>query len=317
MSTHSPLVSICCLTYNHAPFIHQTIEGFLMQKTNFPIEILIHDDCSTDGTKEIVREYETRYPDVLFPIYEEVNQYSNGHQHDMDFFNYLRARGKYIAYCEGDDYWTDPLKLQKQVDFLEDHPEYCVCFHNFSIQYYPSGNIKNKKYVNKEKIINGGVDVTTHMYFHNSYGGQPLTMVFRKSIYNFQWRNQYLHYKDTHEIYHLLNSGKGRYLDFIGGVYTKHNGSATDIPTIASCEIERNDILELYTHNKTDKVLASYLLDVLLWNYDYYKSINKNTKFIKIQSSLFVQVPLLILRLNFIILKRNTKKLIKLFYEGA
>jgi glycosyltransferase involved in cell wall biosynthesis len=104
-----------------------------MQKTDFPIEILIHDDCSTDGTTEIIREYEAKYPDLIFPLYEEENQYQQGKAAEIDFYNYRRARGKYIAYCEGDDYWTDPLKLQKQVDFMEANPEYSVCFHDFQV----------------------------------------------------------------------------------------------------------------------------------------------------------------------------------------
>ena len=123
-----PLVSICCITYNHAPYIKECIEGFLMQKTTFPIEILIHDDCSTDGTTEIIKDYEKQYPDLIFPLYEEENQYQKGKASEIDFYNYKRARGKYIAYCEGDDYWTDPLKLTKQVLFMEENPEIPCCF---------------------------------------------------------------------------------------------------------------------------------------------------------------------------------------------
>ena len=130
MSDSSPVVSICCLTYNHAKFVRQCMDGFLMQKTDFGVEILVHDDASTDGTDDILREYEERYPDKVFPLYEEQNKFSQGYRGRMDIeFNYSRARGKYIAYCEGDDYWTDPLKLQKQVEFMESHPEYSVCFH--------------------------------------------------------------------------------------------------------------------------------------------------------------------------------------------
>ena len=128
----TPLVSVCCITYNHAQFIRKCLDGFLMQETSFPIEILIHDDCSTDGTTEIIREYEAKYPDLIFPLYEEENQYQQGKAAEIDFYNYRRARGKYIAYCEGDDYWTDPLKLQKQVDFMEANPEYGLCYTDFN-----------------------------------------------------------------------------------------------------------------------------------------------------------------------------------------
>lgn len=112
------LVSISCITYNHATYIRQCIDGFLMQKTDFKYEVLIHDDASTDGTTEIIKEYEALYPDIIKPIYENENQWVKGRRGSREF-NLPRAKGEYIAYCEGDDYWTDPLKLQKQVDILK------------------------------------------------------------------------------------------------------------------------------------------------------------------------------------------------------
>lgn len=123
-----PLVSISCITYNHAPYIRQTLDSFLMQQTNFPFEVLIHDDCSTDGTDNIIREYAERYPDVIKPMYETENQYSQGKPAGSIVWNIPRAKGKYIAFCEGDDYWSDPLKLQRHVDFLEHNPEYGLIY---------------------------------------------------------------------------------------------------------------------------------------------------------------------------------------------
>lgn len=122
------LVSISCITYNHAPYIRQCLEGFLMQKTNFAFEILIHDDASTDGTEMIVREYEKKYPDKILAIYENENQWVKGLR-GSTAFNFPRVKGKYIALCEGDDFWTDPFKLQKQVDFMEANNNYALCFH--------------------------------------------------------------------------------------------------------------------------------------------------------------------------------------------
>lgn len=122
-----PLVSICSITYNHAPYIRQCLDGFLMQKTSFPFEIIIHDDCSTDGTTEIIREYTAKYPHLFVPIFQTENQYSKGVRGMFATFVFPCAKGKYVAMCEGDDYWIDPLKLQKQVDFLEANPEYSMC----------------------------------------------------------------------------------------------------------------------------------------------------------------------------------------------
>jgi glycosyltransferase involved in cell wall biosynthesis len=122
-----PLVSVSCITYNHEAFIADAIEGFLAQQTPFPVEILIHDDASTDRTAEIVRTYERAHPHRISAIYQHENQYSRGAL--PSHFNYSRARGKYIALCEGDDCWTDPLKLAKQVEALESHPHISLCFH--------------------------------------------------------------------------------------------------------------------------------------------------------------------------------------------
>lgn len=125
------MVSVICITYNHAKFITKAIDGFLMQKTNFKYEVIIHDDVSTDGTIEIIKEYQKKYPDIIKPIFEEENQYSKGVS--VTKIASLQAKGKYVALCEGDDYWTDPDKLQMQVDFLENNSDYSYTFHNASI----------------------------------------------------------------------------------------------------------------------------------------------------------------------------------------
>ena len=127
-----PLVSILCATYNQKDFIAQTIESFLMQKVDFPIEIIVHDDASTDGTAEIVKEYADKYPDIIKPIFQKENQHSKK-TGIWNTFIYPKAQGKYYADCEGDDYWTDPNKLQRQVDFLESHPEYSLSTENANV----------------------------------------------------------------------------------------------------------------------------------------------------------------------------------------
>ncbi len=130
-----PLVVINCVTYNHEPYIRDALDGFVMQKTNFPFVAIVHDDASTDGTAAIVREYADKYPDIIRPIYETDNQYSKRDGSLSHIMQEARnATGaKYVAMCEGDDYWTDPLKLQKQVDFLESHSDYTMCHSAFEI----------------------------------------------------------------------------------------------------------------------------------------------------------------------------------------
>ena len=121
------MVSIECTSYNHEDFIAEALESMLMQRTDFACEILIHDDASTDRTAEIIRSYEQKYPEIIKPIYQTENQYSKDVL--VELFNLERAKGKYMAVCEGDDYWTDPYKLQKQVDYMEAHPECSMCVH--------------------------------------------------------------------------------------------------------------------------------------------------------------------------------------------
>lgn len=178
--SNTPVVSIACITYNHEKYIRDAIEGFLIQKTDFPIEIIIHDDASTDGTAQIIKEYEEKYPDLIFPIYQKENQYSQGKRRILATFVFPRTRGKYIALCEGDDYWTDPYKLQKQVDYLEGHQEYALCHHN-AIIIDESGNLKATSYLPEEakrdlsedEVIKGAWILTLTVCFRNILGTMP------------------------------------------------------------------------------------------------------------------------------------------------
>lgn len=127
------MASISCLTFNHGAYIRQALDSFLMQKTNFEYEILVHDDASTDETGDILREYGEKYPDKVKPLIQKENQYSQGIDNISGAFNFPRVRGKYIFMCDGDDYWTSPDKMQKQVDYLEAHPDCTLCIHSAKI----------------------------------------------------------------------------------------------------------------------------------------------------------------------------------------
>ncbi len=120
----TPLVAIKCTVYNHEPFLRECLDGFVMQQTDFPFVAVVHDDASTDKSADIIREYAAKYPDIIQPYYETENQYSKETLSRVMNEAVDATGAKYIALCEGDDYWTDPHKLQKQVDFLESHPDY-------------------------------------------------------------------------------------------------------------------------------------------------------------------------------------------------
>lgn len=131
MKQDKPLVAIHCLVYNHEPYLRNCFEGFVIQQTNFPFVAIVHDDASTDGSAAIIREYEEKYPHIFKPIYEKENLYKHGGFGAIDSVMYDAIDAvapKYVAMCEGDDYWTDPLKLQKQFELLEnDHTLIAVC----------------------------------------------------------------------------------------------------------------------------------------------------------------------------------------------
>ena len=126
---HNCLVTVFCLAYNHEKYIRSTFEGFVKQKTSFKFKVLVHDDASTDNTPNIIREYMEKYPDMFEAILQEENQYQKGIDIE-DVFIFPKIEGKYVAVCEGDDYWTDENKLQLQVDYMEKHPDCTLCVHN-------------------------------------------------------------------------------------------------------------------------------------------------------------------------------------------
>lgn len=131
MKNDNILVSVVCDVYNHEPYLRQCFDGFVMQKTNFKFEVLVHDDASTDKSAEIIIEYTNKYPDIFKPIIQKENQYSKG-VGIWKTYQFPRVKGKYVAFCEGDDYWIDPLKLQKQVTAIESDSKNTMVYTAFS-----------------------------------------------------------------------------------------------------------------------------------------------------------------------------------------
>lgn len=168
--TDMPIVTIRCMTYNHEKYISKAIESFLSQVTNFPFEIVIHDDASTDKTADIIREYEKKYPTILKPIYEKDNLWSK-HDGSINKIMDKYIHGRFVAFCEGDDYWCDEGKLQKQYDYMVKHEECVLCCHNTIV--HDINEIENNQKFNEwtkihpltDEEIFFGWNVHTSSYF--------------------------------------------------------------------------------------------------------------------------------------------------------
>jgi len=177
------LVAIHCLVYNHEPYLRDCLNGFIMQKTNFRFVAVVHDDASTDRSASIIREYEEKYPNIIKPIYETENQYTKhdgSHRRIMN--EAICATGaKYVAFCEGDDYWTDPLKLQKQVEFLEAHPDFSMCCHGADVKNETSHHIDSacehmttREYFPEDAFPTWQIPTASIMYRYKDVMSYPL-----------------------------------------------------------------------------------------------------------------------------------------------
>ncbi len=208
-----PLVSVYCLAYNHEKYIRDTLEGFVKQKTNFPFEVIVHDDASTDNTAEIIKEYEAKYPNIIKSIIQSENQYSKGVPIAQTFIFPL-IKGKYIAVCEGDDYWCEDNKLQLQVDWLENHQDYSLCVHNTKMINCRNGEERlinpgrENRDISLEEIVQwkGGILHTSSFMYRREYAVTP--QEFRlKGV------------GDYPKAVYLAICGKVRYLSNVMSVY--------------------------------------------------------------------------------------------------
>lgn len=211
-------VSVCITTYNQDKYIAQAIEGVLIQKITFPIEIIISEDCSTDKTREICIEYQKKYPNKIYLILREKN--IGMMRNFIDTVN--QCTGKYIAWCEGDDYWTDPLKLQKQVDFLDNHPDYTISSHNINV-IHEGTDIPPKEWIGKRK----NDTITLEDLLQKGSGGATCSLVFRNKIFG-EFPEWYKQQKGGDWTLQILCASKGKmkYFNKVMGVYRKHEKGA-------------------------------------------------------------------------------------------
>ena len=213
-----PIVSVTVATYQHVNYIRKCLDGILMQKTNFPYEIILGEDGSVDGTQEICKEYAEKYPDKirLFIRDRKLSQYigKNGKVTRFNgIWNRMSSRGKYIAWCEGDDYWIEPLKLQRQVDFLESHQDYSMCFHNAFKLYMQRGKVElfNNKCCDE--------DLSVHDAIHDWIVPTASILVRKDVAVNYPKWLARIYSGDYSLILLSINAGKVRYINEIMSVY--------------------------------------------------------------------------------------------------
>lgn len=181
MSYNSDIaVTVYCIVYNHEKYLRDALDGFIMQKTNFKFEVLVHDDASTDNSAGIIHEYELKYPDIIKPIYQKENIYSRGVNRTFEYM-LPKTRGKYIAWCEGDDYWTSPDKLQKQYDYMEQHPECSLVAHEALTFNCHTG--KTKKYTVHDFSKLENCELSTAEIIDNHLLFPTASMFYRKEYY--------------------------------------------------------------------------------------------------------------------------------------
>ncbi len=220
METRPCMVSVLCTAYNHEQYIAQALESFVSQKTDFAFEVLVNDDASTDGTAAIIRTYAEKYPDIIRPVYQKENLYRQRINISQTIL-FPMARGRYIAICEGDDYWTDEEKLQRQVEFLERHPDYAACVHNTECLNCHSGN-RHLLFVS-----GGDCDLCLEdVLFSRERGFHTSSLMLRKELYIRPAEFKYARVGDYPRAIWLAMNGPIRCLGRVMSVYRLFSGAS-------------------------------------------------------------------------------------------
>lgn len=262
MEDNKPLVAIHCLVYNHEPYLRDCFDGFVKQRTNFPFVAIVHDDASTDGSAAIIREYEEKYPHIFKPIYETENQYS---KKDGSIRRIMRkeidaTKAKYVAMCEGDDYWIDTLKLQKQVDFMESHPSYVLCSHRYKIYNYYNSSWYDDGLSEVFADCKLGKEFTNIDNFEN-WMTKTMTLLIRREAFDSILINdrRFKFWRDVHLNYYLLKKSVGYILPFVGAVYRRHShGVYSSLSEIEKRKINLRIFNELAIANKDDNDFVDF-----------------------------------------------------------
>lgn len=296
MSDMKPLVAIYCLVYNHEPYLRDCFEGFVMQQTNFSFVAIVHDDASTDGSAAIIREYEEKYPYIFKPIYQKENLYKKGGFeaiNDVMFSAIYSTDAKYIAFCEGDDYWTDPLKLQKQVDFMEDNPNYVLCCHRYKVFSQNDGTWIDDYLGNIFESSPSGFAFSNKENL-SIWVTKTVTLLLRRTaMTKLPSQRKFRYWRDAHMNYYLLKKGSGYCFPCVGAVARQHDGGV--FSSIGSSNQRRINLKvwsELVKHNREDDVLLSFYHDQHASYRDYVRSkicnMNKHELLLDISTLLYL-----------------------------
>ena len=226
MKQQEVLVSIRCLVYNHEPYLRQCLDGFVMQKTNFAFEAIVHDDASTDKSADIIKEYAEKYPDIIKPIFETENQYSKKDGSIRRIMDDATCKTtKYIAFCEGDDYWTDPLKLQKQFDFMEANPDYSLCFHPAYVK-FENGIQERTLFGEWKETDYNGLDIIRQWTIPTA------SVFFRAKFYNKKYfeiaNDRRFIYGDIVLFEYMSTKGRIKCINEVMSVYRRNAGGVTE-----------------------------------------------------------------------------------------
>ncbi|HWZ21369.1 MAG TPA: glycosyltransferase [Cytophagaceae bacterium] len=263
-----PLVSVCLITYNHVRYIRQAIEGVLMQKVNFSWEFIIADDFSNDGTRDILLEYKEQNREIINLILQEKNKGPAG-----NWFDLISApKGKYIAYFEGDDYWTNPFKLQKQVDFLENNSDFSICFHNAKIIYEEEPNRVSFSNPIDQAEISKFEDLAKGEFIYTA------TCLFRRNDL-IKFPQKYYSYLNNYTLdLHNAQFGDIKYINEVMTVYRKHKGGIWSMVAREKILVEHLPVYKFYENyfDKKYKVyfrnhlreMTSELVNIKLKNHD-------------------------------------------------
>ncbi len=254
---NSPLLSVCLITYNHGKYICPAIESVLMQKVNFTWELIIADDCSTDDTREILIAYQKKYPDFIKLILQEKNV--GAAQNWMDLV--VAPTSKYIAYLEGDDYWTNPNKLQMQIDFLEQHPKYSACIHNSTV-------LRDEVEIGLYHDWTQDKDVEAERIIINGGGVFPSASLVYRNVIKIEQKDLEFQSGDTVLILLLLTKGPVYYMHQNMCVYRRHNqGLFTSLKDNPANRVEflvNNILLYKYYRKFLDKKYNDYINNAIL-----------------------------------------------------